>query len=94
MRLVVVSFVGLLAACSPSPEQEVHDVCTAACNCTETLPSRVDTCVAGCVADMPSVSDECVECIYTYSQSCTDLFAQCDDPCTQPQPKLPLGGMQ
>ena len=87
MRLVVVSIVGLLAACEVSPEQRAEDVCTAVCQCTFALPSQVDTCVDSCVPNVNTVSDECLDCVYTYSQTCTQLFAMCEDPCQQQQPQ-------
>lgn len=89
MRLVVVSFVVLLAAaCDVSPEQASRDVCTAICECeTNGLPSQVEGCVDTCMPIFPDVSDECLTCVYTYSQSCSDLERECEDACDQPQPQ-------
>lgn len=88
MRLVVMSFVvGVLAACTQSPEQKATDLCTAVCDCEETLPSKQTACVDTCVTNAPStISDDCITCIYTYSQSCGDLESQCKDVCSQPTP--------
>jgi len=87
MRLVVVSLIVLVAAgCDPSPEQAKRDVCTAVCECeTNGLPSQVESCVEQCVPLVPDISDECLTCVYTYSQSCSDLENACDDACAQPQ---------
>jgi hypothetical protein len=90
MRLVVVSIVGLLlAACEVSPEQRARDVCTAACDCVETTPSKVELCVTMCIAQAPAmIPDACLDCVYQYSQSCTNLFQQCfaqDMACDEPQ---------
>lgn len=88
MRLVLVSFVvGVLAACTQSPEQKAQDLCTAVCDCEETLPSKQTECVDKCVQTAPAtISDDCINCIYTYSQSCGDLLPQCIDKCQQPTP--------
>jgi hypothetical protein len=93
MRLVVVSLVSLLvAACDQSPEQRATDVCTAACDCTSALPGQVQSCITECIDDAPTtIPDECLECVYTFSQTCADLFTTCfvnDGPCdvSDPQP--------
>ena len=88
--------VGLLAgACTNSPEQERHDVCTAYCECaTNGLPSQVESCfVNDCLPAIGMVSDPCMTCVYTYGQSCPDLFSNCNDLCLQTSSPL-LGGMR
>lgn len=98
MRLVVVSFIGLLAAaCDPSPEQQARDLCNAVCDCTSASPAMVAACVDECVVDIPAtLPDDCVQCIYQYSQTCGDLFEQCidSDLCDpqQPQPNMSRPG--
>lgn len=85
MRLVV-SFVVLLAwGCDTSPEQEARDLCTAVCRCQFASPAQVDACIEDCAPDVPALPDECIDCIYTYSQSCSDLD-RCEPLCAQPQP--------
>ena len=94
MRLVVVSFVGLLAAaCDPSPEQQLRDVCTAVCDCQFTSPATINACIDDCVTDTPSAPPQaCVDCVYQYSQSCGDLFSECIDACTPQQPQPNMSG--
>ena len=87
MRLVVVSIVGLLAACTPSPEQQARDLCTAVCECESASPTIVSACIEQCVPVVPTtLPDGCIDCIYQYSQSCSDLEAKCEPACQQPQP--------
>jgi hypothetical protein len=91
MRLVVVSLLGLVvAACDPSPEQQARDVCTAFCDCSSSSPARVEACIVECVDDIQQITlpPACVECVYTYSQTCGDLFQQCieSDLCDPQQP--------
>jgi len=88
MRLVVVSIVGLLlGACETSPEQQARDLCTAICNCMTASPALVEECIADCVPDVPvTLPDGCIDCIYQYSQSCSDLESHCEAACDPPQP--------
>ena len=44
----------------------------------------VDECVAGDCMAAVNATDECVSCVYTYSQTCGDLFDECFDGCFQP----------
>jgi hypothetical protein len=92
MRLVVVSFVVLwAAACDPSPEQQARDVCTAVCDCTSASPSQVNACVDECVEEIPAALPQaCVQCVYQYSQTCSDLFEECitSDLCDAQQTEL------
>ena len=86
MRLVVVSLVGLLAAaCDQSPEQRATDVCTAICDCTNDLPCEQQSCTTECIGEVTfTIPDACLDCVYTYSQTCADLFGLCfddDQPC-------------
>jgi hypothetical protein len=52
----------------------------------------IQACITECVDDAPqSIPDACMDCIYTYSQACSDLFGMCfidDGPCdvAQQQP--------
>ena len=90
MRLVVVSIIGLLAACNTPPEQEARDLCTALCNCMTASPTLRDECVAECIPDVPAMlPDDCINCIYQYSQSCSDLEAHCEAACDVQQPPMP-----
>ena len=95
MRPVGMSFVVCLvaAACNTSPEQERRDVCTAYCECvTSGLPSEVESCIVDdCLPEVPSVSDACLTCVYTFSQTCSDLFTNCNDLCLPNSPLL--GGL-
>ncbi len=87
MRLVLVMFVALwAAACNVSPEQEARDLCTAVCNCTTASPAKAAECVEECTPEVPALPDDCIDCIYTYSQSCSDLD-RCEPMCDQPQPQ-------
>jgi hypothetical protein len=90
MRLVVVSFVGLLAAaCTQSAEQKTEDVCTAFCDCSSASPAKVQECMGTCT-QAPSFSDACLDCVYTNSQTCAVLFNDCTDTCFPSN--LPSGG--
>lgn len=83
MRLVMVTFVvGVLAGCHPDPAQQREIVSTAICDCSETLPSKVDACIAQVDPLLPpTVSEDCLNCVYENSQQCTELFAKCIDLC-------------
>jgi hypothetical protein len=84
MRLVGMSFVvGLLAVgCDASPEQQRRDVCTAYCECETSTPLALEGCITDtCLPLLPSASEDCVSCVYTYSQTCGDLFDQCSSEC-------------
>lgn len=98
MRLVVVSIVGLLAACTPSPEQRATDVCTAICDCMSGLPSEVQSCTTECTDEVTfTIPDACLDCVYTYSQTCSDLFATCfvdQGPCDIEDQQRLFGGMR
>lgn len=90
MRLIGVSFVLALVACTVPPEQRARDVCTALCNCVEIGSTQVQACVDDCVPDIGDVSDDCLTCVYSHSQMCGSLFEDCDDMCTsQPTPGGP-----
>lgn len=92
MRLVMVSFAVLLAwGCDTPPEQEARDVCTAFCRCQTASPAKIDACVDECAGELPALPDECVDCIYTYSQSCSDLtrcVPMCEDTQQPPDEEL------
>jgi len=86
MRLVVVSIVVALAACTTPPEQERNDVATAFCQCLHSAPAAIDACVTDDVLPVlpPMIPDDCLTCVYTNSQRCSQLFSDCVDLCVQP----------
>lgn len=89
MRLAWVTVVvGVLAACDTAPEQERRDVCTAFCDCETGTPFALESCITDdCLPAVPAVSDACLDCVYTYSQTCGELFNQCLVSCfSQAQP--------
>lgn len=85
MRLAWVSFVvGLLAACEVPPEQQRRDVCTAYCDCSESTPLARERCITDqCLPNVPAVSEACLDCVYTYSQTCSELARECIPLCFQ-----------
>ncbi|HEX5060566.1 MAG TPA: hypothetical protein VFV99_14460 [Kofleriaceae bacterium] len=89
MRLVVVSFVGLLlAACGNSPEQDSRMVSTAFCDCLHNTPALSEACIDhDFMPIVPAPSDECLQCVYENSQACLILFDKCFDLCVQLQPQ-------
>lgn len=82
MRLIGVSFVLALVACTVPPEQAARDVCTALCDCTETSMPQIEACVVDCVPDVGTISDDCLSCVYARSQMCGALFEDCIPMCT------------
>ena len=92
MRFVVLVLV--LAACTVPPEQRARDVCTALCDCTEITTPQINACITDCLPDIGTVSDDCLTCVYSHSQMCDSLFADCTTLCTSPQPTPRLGEPQ
>ena len=88
MRLVVVSIVALLGACETPPAQEREAVATALCQCIHATAATVQECVMDVDPLLPpAVPDDCLTCVYTNSQMCSRLLAECVDLCfQQPQP--------
>jgi hypothetical protein len=86
--LWVTVVVGALAACDAAPEQQRRDVCTAFCDCETGTPLALESCITDdCLPAVPAVSDVCLDCVYTYSQTCGELFNQCLASCfSQAQP--------
>jgi hypothetical protein len=53
-------------------------------------PALRNACIEDCVPNVPTtLPDSCLECIYQYSQSCSDLELHCEDACDPPQPPQP-----
>ena len=88
MRLVVVSIVGLLAACEAQPEQQRQEVGTAFCKCETSTPFALEQCLEEVLPFVDATpTEECMDCVYLNSQMCSTLFDDCVDLCVQqPQP--------
>jgi hypothetical protein len=91
MRWLVLA---LLVGCTPSPEQEVDDVCNAFCDCSASTPTTIAQCVAQCVPLVPTVTDTCAACVDSYEATCTGLINTCYTRCfsvTTPDTKATKG---
>jgi hypothetical protein len=88
MRLVVVSLVGLLAACDASVEQQRRDVSTSFCQCEVATPFALEQCITEVLPLVEAEpSEACMSCVYANSQMCSDLFDDCAQLCFDfPQP--------
>lgn len=72
----------LLVGCTPSPQQEIDDVCNAFCDCLETAPSLVAQCVNNqCKPQLPVVSAACSTCVDSHEATCTGLLDTCESEC-------------
>ncbi len=86
---VVVVVAVASAACDVSRDEQVQQVCSAFCSCTEApLPALQDRCVAKCTddADVGSLSDDCIACITANSDRCSTLQLTCAPVCQPPTP--------
>jgi hypothetical protein len=78
MRWLVLA---LLVGCTPSPEQEVDDVCNAFCDCLETIPTLITQCVTQCKQQLPTVTTACGSCVDSFEATCTGLVDTCSNDC-------------
>jgi len=79
MRWLVIA---LLVGCTPSPEEQIDDVCNAFCDCLESTPSLIAQCVANqCKPQLPTVSDQCAACVDGNEATCTGLINTCSSEC-------------
>ena len=78
MRWLVIA---LLVGCTPSPQQEVDDVCNAFCDCSASTPTTIDQCVAQCVPRLQTVTTQCSDCVDSHEATCTSLIDTCYTQC-------------
>jgi hypothetical protein len=78
MRWLVLA---LLVGCTPSPEQEVDDVCNAFCDCSASTPTTIAQCVSQCTPLLTTVTTQCSDCVDTHEATCTGLINTCYSQC-------------